>query len=180
MKFYHFNLSLFKIDMTPQQRKVATYLQEFLKFNDKKELPSNSLIAKETKVSVNSIGKIIKDLKLMLLKQVDETWLMMMPNKKEELMPVEDWMFKNGDFDYVMIKEEVFKELDSRLLETYIRVKKLSIYTNIHRTYTPTWSQLAEKWDVNYNTLRTNIYKLSKYINYNLRENKYITNLEVI
>ena len=120
MKFVNYNVKLFNLDMTPQQRKVATYLQEILKWNNQTSLPSNIQISRDCKVSVNSIPQIIKDLKIQILHQDEITgnWYMTMPSKSNILTTVNDTEFKNGTFQYVKVDIDIFTNLSAELLET--------------------------------------------------------------
>lgn len=184
MKYVNFNLSLFNLDMTPQQRKVATYLQEILKWNNQTSLPSNIQISRECKVGNKSIPQILQDLKLQLLHQDEITgnWYMTMPNKSNELTPVDDADFKNGTFQYVKIDIDIFTNLSAELLETYVRMVSLASYMKSNKKFTPSWTTLSKKWNTSKETLRKRAYKLRELglIDWQLNEDSFISNISQV
>lgn len=182
MNYVNFITNLLDLPMTHQQRKVALYLGEYLKFNDKPELPSNSQISKATKVSVNSISQIIKDLKLQLLKNDGIVWYMLMPDKENNLVRLSEELYKEGTFTYIPVKFDTFQSINGSLLETYVRIVRLNNYIKTNKNYTPSWKVLSTKWNINYETLRKQVYKLysMKLINYDLKNNSYVSKLEVV
>lgn len=184
MKYVNFNLKLFNLDMTPQQRKVATYLQEILKWNNQTSLPSNIQISRECKVGNKSIPQILKDLKLQILHQDDITgnWYMTMPNKSGELTPVDDTDFKNGTFQYVKIDMDTFTNLSAELLETYVRMISLASYMKSNKKFTPSWTTLSKKWNTSKETLRKRAYKLRELglIDWQLNEDSFISNISQV
>jgi hypothetical protein len=184
MKYVNFNLKLFNLDMTPQQRKVAIYLQEILKWNNQTSLPSNIQISRECKVGNKSIPQILQDLKLQLLHQDDITgnWYMTMPNKSGELTPVDDADFKNGIFQYVKIDIDTFTNLSAELLETYVRMISLASYIKSNKKFTPSWTTLSKNWNTSKETLRKRAYKLRELglIDWQLNEDSFISNISQI
>lgn len=183
MKFVNYNVKLFDLDMTPQQRKVATYLQEILKWNNQTSLPSNIQISRDCKISVNSISQIIKDLKIQILHQDEITgnWYITMPNKSNTLIPVNDIEFKNGTFQYVKVDIDIFTNLSAELLETYVRMVSLASYMKSNKSFTPSWVTLSSSWNINKETLRKRAYKLQELnlIDWKLNENHYISDVSV-
>lgn len=183
MKFVNFNVKLFDLNMTPQQRKVATYLQEILKWNNQTSLPSNIQISRECKVSVNSISKILKDLKLQILHQDEITgnWYMTMPNKSGVLTPVDDTGFKDGTFQYTKVDIDTFTNLSAELLETYVRMVSLASWMKSNKRFTPSWTTLSKKWNTSKETLRKRAYKLRELnlIDWQLNEDSFISNISV-
>ena len=178
-----YNVKLFDLDMTPQQRKVATYLQEILKWNNQTSFPSNIQISRDCKISVNSITQIIKDLKIQILHQDEITgnWYITMPSKSNILTPVNDTEFKNGTFQYVKVDIDIFTNLSAELLETYVRMVSLASYMKSNKSFTPSWVTLSSSWNINKETLRKRAYKLQQLnlIDWNNNENSYISNISV-
>ena len=183
MKFVNYNVKLFDLDMTPQQRKVATYLQEILKWNNQTSLPSNIQISKDCKITNKSIPQIIKDLKLQILHQDEITgnWYMTMPSKSNTLIPVNDIEFKNGTFQYVKIDIDTFTNLSAELLETYVRMVSLASYMKSNKNFTPSWTTLSSSWNINKETLRKRAYKLQELnlIDWEKNENSYISSITI-
>ena len=183
MKFVNFNVKLFDLDMTPQQRKVATYLQEILKWNNQNYLPSNIQISRDCKITNKSIPQIIKDLKIQILHQDEITgnWYMTMPNKSNTLIPVNDTEFKNGTFQYVKVDIDIFTNLSAESLETYVRMVSLASYMKSNKSFTPSWVTLSSSWNINKETLRKRTYKLQQLnlIDWKLNENSYISDISV-
>jgi hypothetical protein len=183
MKFVNYNVKLFELDMTPQQRKVATYLQEILKWNNQTSLPSNIQISRECRIDNKSIPQILKDLKLQILHQDDITgnWYMTMPNKSGELTPVDDTGFKDGTFQYVKVDSDTFTNLSAELLETYVRIVSLASYMKSNKKFTPSWTTLSNSWNTSKETLRKRAYKLKELnlIDWQLNENSFISNISV-
>lgn len=183
MKFVNYNVKLFELDMTPQQRKVATYLQEILKWNNQTSLPSNIQISRECRIDNKSIPQILKDLKLQILHQDDITgnWYLTMPNKSGELTPVDDTGFKDGTFQYVKVDSDTFTNLSAELLETYVRIVSLASYMKSNKKFTPSWTTLSNSWNTSKETLRKRVYKLKELnlIDWQLNENSFISNISV-
>ena len=183
MKFVNYNVKLFDLDMTPQQRKVATYLQEILKWNNQTSLPSNIQISRDCKITNKSIPQIIKDLKIQILHQDEITgnWYMTLPSKSNILTPVNDTEFKNGTFQYVKVDIDIFTNLSAELLETYVRMVSLASYMKSNKSFTPSWVTLSSSWNINKETLRKRAYKLQELnlIDWNNNENSYISNISV-
>ena len=183
MKFVNYNVKLFNLDMTPQQRKVATYLQEILKWNNQTSLPSNIQISRDCKITNKSIPQIIKDLKIQILHQDEITgnWYITMPSKSNTLIPVNDTEFKNGTFQYVKVDIDIFTNLSAELLETYVRMVSLASYMKSNKSFTPSWVTLSRSWNINKETLRKRAYKLQQLnlIDWNNNENSYISNISV-
>ena len=169
--------------MTPQQRKVATYLQEILKWNNQNSLPSNIQISRDCKITNKSIPQIIKDLKIQILHQDEITgnWYMTMPNKSNTLIPVNDTEFKNGTFQYVKVDIDIFTNLSAESLETYVRMVSLASYMKSNKSFTPSWVTLSSSWNINKETLRKRTYKLKELnlIDWKLNENSYISDISV-
>ena len=161
MKFVNYNVKLFDLDMTPQQRKVATYLQEILKWNNQTSLPSKIQILHKDEITGN--------------------WYMTMPSKSNILTPVNDTEFKNGTFQYVKVDIDIFTNLSAELLETYVRMVSLASYMKSNKSFTPSWVTLSSSWNINKETLRKRAYKLQELnlIDWNNNENSYISNISV-
>ena len=183
MKFVNYNVKLFDLDMTPQQRKVAIYLQEILKWNNQTSLPSNIQISRDCKIDNKSIPQIIKDLKIQILHQDEITgnWYMTMPSKSNTLTPVNDIEFKNGTFQYVKVDIDIFTNLSAELLETYVRMVSLASYMKSNKSFTPSWVTLSSSWNINKETLRKRAYKLQQLnlIDWKNNENSYISDVSV-